>query len=89
MADTTCRIQSTTLARRPSHVQEPCAWATSLALMTADDSAPAGPSAMAANVLEKGVASAVTVEDSIMKYARWCYRCFIDGLSGASREGGG
>lgn len=81
MADTICRIQRTTLASRPSHVQEPWAWATSLARMTADDSAPAGPSAMAAMVLEAGVMRAVRLDDSILRDATACYRSFIGGKS--------
>src|SRR4051812_15796706 len=50
MVETACKIHSTILAKRPSQDEEPWASATSLARMTADDRAPAGPS-MAAAVL--------------------------------------
>ncbi len=65
MVETTCNIQSTILANRPSHEEEPWASATSLALMTADDKAPAGPSAMAAAVLETAEAMAEAFAGSI------------------------
>ena len=55
IVDTRCRTQRTILANRPSHEEEPCASATSLARLTACESAPVGPVAMAATVMEAAV----------------------------------